>query len=92
MCRATGKRRLRDHREATRVLRKCSNARSTAKQEGVDCRRHEVRTYECESCHGWHLTSWVAPDSRYGARAGLDPEVFRAFLMGARAAAWVPAA
>ena len=92
ICLATGKRRLRDHLEATRALRTSSNARSRAKRDGIDCRRRELRAYECESCRGWHLTSRPSPGSKNDTAPRLDPDVFRAFLLGTRAAAWVPAA
>jgi hypothetical protein len=60
-CKTTGKRRFRDHLEVTRALQKSANARSRATQDGATCHRREVRAYECEACHGWHLTSWAHP-------------------------------
>ena len=90
-CQATGKRRFRDHREATAILHRVRNVRRRAKVEGLDSRRHEERCYECESCHGWHLTSWEQPDGRRAPRRRLDPEVFELFVLRGLAAGWVPA-
>jgi hypothetical protein len=58
-CRSTGKRRFRDHREATTILHRAFNGRRRAKLDGLPSRRQEQRCYECESCRGWHLTSWA---------------------------------
>lgn len=46
--RTCGKRRFRDHSEAVSALQR------------IDAREGElapVRAYECDRCHGWHLTS-----------------------------------
>lgn len=48
----SGKRRYRDHEEAFRALRKIK-ARNTREKT-------PVRTYDCNLCAGYHLTSqWV---------------------------------
>lgn len=60
-CRATGKRRFRDHREASRALHKAAAQRHFAELDGVECCRRELRTYDCTACKGWHLTSWESP-------------------------------
>jgi hypothetical protein len=57
-CRVTGKRRFRDHREATRALRSAVRSRRLAAELGCPCQRREIRAYQCECCLGWHLTSW----------------------------------
>ena len=49
-CEATGKRRFRDHREATHVLK---NIKNNSTRQVKPC-----RVYECDACHGWHFTSW----------------------------------
>ena len=59
-CRLGQKRRFRDHKEAVRALHKAASSRQQASDTGVDCRRREVRTYECAACGGWHLTSQEA--------------------------------
>ena len=62
-CGASGKRRFRDHREAITALQRAANQRLRAELEGFLTQRHEVRTYECNACQGWHLTSqpqWAA--------------------------------
>ena len=90
-CRSTGKRRFRDHREATKVLRHASSARSYAWQDGAECRRREVRSYECEVCHGWHVTSWAAPTAAEPIRPRLDADVLERFILGVFATRWVAA-
>lgn len=56
-CGLGGKRRYRDHSEAIAALHGVANARYRAELDGVETRRREVRAYECDFCHGWHLTS-----------------------------------
>jgi hypothetical protein len=90
-CPATGKRRFRDHREAPAILHRVRNVRRRAEAAGLDRRRPEARCYGCESCHGWHLTSWEQPDRRRAPRRRLDPEVFELFVLRGLAAGWVPA-
>ncbi|MCG6567484.1 hypothetical protein C3E87_07600 [Tessaracoccus sp. ZS01] len=58
-CDTTGKQRFRDHREAVEFLHLASNARQRAELSGRESKRQEVRTYECDRCHGWHVTSWA---------------------------------
>jgi hypothetical protein len=59
VCSVSGKRRFRDHREAMKALHRADWTRKTAAEDGVPCRRRERRSYQCEQCKGWHLTSWV---------------------------------
>ena len=47
--RCGGKRRFRDHEEAARALR----SQKSNSTRDVIC----VRSYYCERCKGWHLTS-----------------------------------
>lgn len=58
-CPATGKRRYRDKREAVTALHRAQNAGQLAEDLGLDSNRREVRSYQCPSCQGWHLTSWL---------------------------------
>lgn len=58
------KRRYRDHDEAVSSLHRAANARRRADLDGATTTRREVRSYECEWCQGWHLTSqpmWTVP-------------------------------
>lgn len=52
--------RFRDHREAVRALHFAQNSRVTAELLGLETRRRECRTYVCDVCRGWHLTSQEA--------------------------------
>src|SRR5262245_53459353 len=56
-CPTTGKTRFRDKREADRAVQKATTARKNAAEMGVTSRRHECRTYFCDACKGWHITS-----------------------------------
>jgi len=56
-CPVTTKRRFRDHRETIAALQQAANIRERASEDGVETRRHEFRSYECNACNGWHLTS-----------------------------------
>lgn len=49
--------RYRDHREAVAVLHKIAGLRDRAKRDGLDSRRREARSYPCDGCRGFHLTS-----------------------------------
>ncbi|MGK3950951.1 hypothetical protein ACLKM7_01365 [Microbacterium sp. I2] len=55
-----GKIRFRDHREAVSALHSAATLRQRAAEAMLSTRRHEIRTYECDACHGHHLTSLVA--------------------------------
>ncbi|WP_214466447.1 hypothetical protein [Microbacterium flavescens] len=55
-----GKIRFRDHREAVTALHSVATLRKRAEEEMLPTRRREVRTYECDACHGYHLTSMAA--------------------------------
>ena len=52
--------RYRDHREAVSALHAIVGIRWRALNDGVVCRRREVRSYSCDSCKGFHLTSQEA--------------------------------
>lgn len=45
-----GKKRFRDHLEATRALHTIGN-------NALPGSRRPIRSYECHRCGGWHLTS-----------------------------------
>lgn len=51
------KRRFRDKREAVSALHQAANARSYCARTGTETRRREVRSYSCDRCRGYHLTS-----------------------------------
>ena len=55
-----GKIRFRDHREAVSALHTAAALRQRAAAEMLSTRRREVRAYECDACHGHHLTSLAA--------------------------------
>lgn len=57
ICFLTGKRRFRDHSLAVRVLHHAARCRAEAAADGYKTIRRECRTYECDSCNGWHVTS-----------------------------------
>lgn len=59
-CQVSGKRRFRDKREAVDALHHAVNARKVATEFNLPSRRHEIRTYACSACRGWHLTSMQA--------------------------------
>lgn len=50
-----GKTRFRDHRQAVRALHAIAN--NYLEMEPTAHRRYPVRSYECDVCAGWHLTS-----------------------------------
>lgn len=56
-CPATGKTRFRDAKDARLALRHAFFARSTAAVAGATTPRNEIRSYKCEHCRGFHLTS-----------------------------------
>ena len=45
-----GKRRFRDHQEAVHALHLIAN-------RDIAGTRYPIRSYDCPSCAGWHLTS-----------------------------------
>ena len=57
VCFTTGKRRFRDHRYAVRALHNAARCRAEAHVHGLETIRRERRSYLCEECNGWHLTS-----------------------------------
>lgn len=56
-CSGCMKRRFRDHAEAIDALHRACDARHRAALDDVSTMRREIRTYECDACKGWHLTS-----------------------------------
>lgn len=58
--RTRGKVRFRDHREAVTALHNVVMLRQRAEEAAQPTRRREVRSYHCEACRGFHLTSLVA--------------------------------
>ncbi|CAM3825485.1 hypothetical protein SMNI109538_14775 [Smaragdicoccus niigatensis] len=55
----TGKRRYRDGELAKHALRNVRMMRQLAEELGVETRRRECRSYRCDGCNGFHLTSWA---------------------------------
>ncbi|HNA98728.1 MAG TPA: hypothetical protein PKX56_01970 [Marmoricola sp.] len=53
----TGKIRFRDHNEAVGFLHSAANARKVANELGLATTRREVRSYRCNLCRGFHVTS-----------------------------------
>lgn len=62
-CQATGKRRLRTHKDVRIALVNATHSRAHAEQIGFETRNRVVRGYRCEACGGWHLTNWGASGS-----------------------------
>jgi hypothetical protein len=57
-CAATGKVRYKDHRMATEFLHHFKNIAVEAVETIGYTTHHEKRSYKCNACSGWHLTSW----------------------------------
>ena len=74
VCATTGKKRFRDHDEAIGALHCASNGRRRSESEGTSSRRQEKRTYECNSCHGWHLTSQEQRSAAWDESLGTPSE------------------
>lgn len=55
----TGKVRLKDHKDAVRSLHKMTNAGKIEVANNGFTKRRETRTYFCDRCNGYHLTSQV---------------------------------
>ena len=72
-CRESGKVRFRDHDMAVAALHWAARNRLVAEELGVPCSRSEVRTYWCDGCRGWHLTSWM--ETPLGSDDGLTEAV-----------------
>ena len=53
----TGKRRLKDHKDAVRTLHKAKGAGRIELENNGSTKRQETRTYFCDRCKGHHLTS-----------------------------------
>lgn len=64
-CPQSGKKRFRDPREATARLQSLRNQAARLDEQGKAHTIHVVRKYRCNTCNGWHLTSW----ENYGAPA-----------------------
>jgi hypothetical protein len=56
-CEKSGKRRYRDWNDAKLALRAASFVRATAEVNGVSCTWSIQRSYFCDLCEGWHVTS-----------------------------------
>ena len=60
----TGKTRFRDHQECVSVLHRSANSRVVELAERGFTKRNEVRSYPCDKCAGWHISSKSNWDSR----------------------------
>lgn len=65
-CAHTGKVRLPDHEAAVDALFGARVVRGRATADGVPTARREVRSYGCNACRGWHLTSWATASGPEG--------------------------
>jgi len=70
-CPGTGKRRLRDEKEAKRALRSTQFKAQVEREELGDSKRAEKRYYFCNQCGAMHLTSQTEVEYReaYGKAA-----------------------
>lgn len=57
LCKSSGKKRFRDRKEAKRVVIYARRAKAQAERDGIISKRQEDRTYRCDDCGGWHVTS-----------------------------------
>lgn len=60
----TGKVRFKDHDMCVAALHKSANIRAVEVVEQGFSKRNEIRSYPCEICAGWHLSSKANWDSR----------------------------
>lgn len=56
-CSSTGKRRFPDHKAAVVALNNAATSRNLAEDKDRRSSRMECRSYYCEDCNGFHLTS-----------------------------------
>lgn len=68
----SGKRRYRDAREATEALQRIGNRRNVANSDGIAHTWRQCRKYYCDSCNGYHLTSWESPGTPPQSRLADD--------------------
>lgn len=60
----TGKIRFKDHDMCVSALHKSANIRAVEVVEQGFSKRNEIRSYPCDKCAGWHLSSKANWDSR----------------------------
>lgn len=60
----TGKVRFRDHQQSVAALHKAANYRANDLAERGISNRNEIRSYKCDACAGWHISSKTNWDSR----------------------------
>jgi hypothetical protein len=60
----TGKTRFRDHQESVAALHKSANYRAKDLVERGFTKRNEIRSYPCDQCSGYHISSKANWDSR----------------------------
>ena len=53
----TGKTRFRDHKECVALLHNSANRRVTDIREHGFTKRNEIRSYPCNLCSGYHVSS-----------------------------------
>ncbi|MCB8913568.1 hypothetical protein [Rhodococcus rhodochrous] len=56
-CEQTGKLRYPERNDATYAVKIARRMRSRAEITGITCSNRVARSYRCEHCSGWHLTS-----------------------------------
>lgn len=64
VCPISGKVRYGERKDIKLAMREAEWDRSRARVNEVTCSRREIRSYQCEDCHGWHLTSQQARPAR----------------------------
>ena len=73
ICPSTGKVRYREPRDAKFALRHAERDRSRARLNEKACSHHEIDSYNCSDCDGWHLTSRPARPVQLVPLAMLKP-------------------
>jgi len=63
----TRKIRFRDHEMCVAALHKSANLRALDLAERGYTKRNEIRSYQCDKCSGWHVSSKSNWDSRLEA-------------------------
>jgi hypothetical protein len=64
-CDVADKVRYKDHRMATDYLHHIKAKAAKEMAEHGFTNHNEKRSYKCNSCKGWHLTSWETPASKF---------------------------
>ena len=89
-CSATGKIRYGEHKDATATLIEIRRTRLERQSRGRRTRRREQSSYRCQSCAGFHLSSWLSGQAEVVAAAKAQGRPVTPGLLAASAR--VPAA